>query len=506
MAGPEVAATKTSPPAGAAPAQQAAESAAMPLYVDLDGTLTPTDIAQEQLIAALGSWPGLRAVLKPGLRRDIAGVKQAAQSASAAQAELLPYNAAVIDYLRAARQQGRRVVLATAADRAVADSVAAHLGLFDAVLASGPGRNLKGAAKLEAIRADAGGAPFEYIGDSGADLPIWAAAAVRSTVNPRGRARRIAAAQEGPPGLRVADRAPAWKGLWRAARPHQWAKNVLVFVPILFAHAYGAGAVLGLGLLAFAAMSLVASGTYMLNDLLDLASDRRHPSKRHRPFAAGAVAPLTGVLCGLGLIAGGFALAFAALGAAFGLTLAVYLALSLVYSLHLKGYSTIDVIALGLMFTLRIVAGGVATGIAISPWLLTFSLFFFTSLAYMKRFIELARVAEDAKLPSRNYWGTEATMVMIFGISTAAMSLLTLAQYLMLPKVQLMYPGAPLLWLVLPLMMFWTYRNWTWASRGKVDDDPVIFALRDRISRRTMALVVAVVLAARYLPLEVPVS
>ncbi|WP_323765418.1 UbiA family prenyltransferase [Marinovum sp.] len=469
----------------------------LPLYVDLDGTLVQTDVAQEQLVAALArprNWPP---VLRAWRAHGASGIKHAVWDGDGFHPALLPYDAEVLDYLRAARAQGRRIVLATAADRQAAEAVAAHLGLFDAVLASEPGHNLKGAAKLAAIRQDCPG-PFEYLGDSAADIPVWRAAHRVGFVRPDTRARTEMQAAGARLTLSTDPAAPAWRGLLRAMRPHQWAKNALVFLPLFFAHIYTDMRMLLMAALAFAAMSLMASAVYLINDLLDIPADRRHHSKRLRPFAAGVVRPVQGVAAALALMMAAVGLGFGALGLPFGLVLLLYFAMTTVYSFALKRFSTIDVIVLSLLYTVRIVAGAAACDILLSPWLLTFSLFFFVSLAYMKRFIELDAVTEDAKLPHRNYWGAELASVQAFGIANAAVSLLTLAQYINSPTALETYGARDILWLTVPLLMFWIYRTWMWAIRGKVGDDPVIFALKDRISQLTLLAVLVVLVAARH--------
>lgn len=474
----------------------------MPLYVDLDGTLVKTDIAQELLVGAVRVPSALPAILRAGFESGASGIKRAIWSEERFHPELLPYDQEVLAHLRKARAEGRRVVLATAADRQVAEAVAAYLGLFDAILASDPGQNLKGAAKLAAIQADCGGGPFEYLGDSAADIPIWQAAARAGFVAPTGAARAYAARSASGATLVTDAAPPIWRGLWKAMRPHQWAKNVLIFLPLFFAHEYTDAAVVANVMIGFVAMSLMASAVYIINDLLDIPADRRHRVKRNRPFAAGLVRPVHGVSAALAFVMLALALAFGVVGFGFGVILSVYFATTTAYSFVLKQYSTIDVIVLSLLYTVRIVAGAAACGIALSPWLLTFSLFFFVSLAYMKRFIELDSVAEDAKLPNRNYQGAEVASVQIFGIANAAAALLTLAQYLNTPIARETYGARDILWLAVPLMMFWMYRTWMWAVRGKVGDDPVVFALTDRISQVTLVAVLTVFLAARYFDFE----
>lgn len=495
--------TGGNPMNAALPSQASASPGAdTPLYVDLDGTLIRTDAAQELLIESLKTPSRWTGILRAARQDGRSGIKHALWDEAGFRPELLPYNDDVLSYLRQAREQGRRVILATAADRRVAEAVSAHLALFDGILASEPGNNLKGAAKLEVIRADAGGEPFEYLGDSRADIPIWEAAGWAGFVAPSGAVEearrrsgdRVTLVSEGNGSL--------VRGLWKAMRPHQWSKNVLVFVPLLLSHQYGHAGMLLAALMAFVCVSILASSVYLANDLVDIEADRRHRTKRNRPFASGAVLPVEGAGAALGLATLALLLAFATLPPKFGAILLVYLAMTTAYSFVLKRFSTIDTIVLGMLYTLRIVAGAAACGIAVSSWLLTFSLFFFVSLAYLKRAIELERVEEATKLPSRNYWGAELSTVRAFGIANAAAAMLTLAQYMSSATASQTYGAADLLWLVLPLMMFWIYRTWMWACRGKIGDDPVIFAVTDRISQLTLATTVLLVVAARYLTME----
>jgi 4-hydroxybenzoate polyprenyltransferase len=251
--------------------------------------------------------------------------------------------------------------------------------------------------------------------------------------------------------------------------------------------------------------SLCASSVYLINDLLDVEADRAHATKRNRPFAAGTLPPDIGALAAVGLLALSLALA-ALISGAFLIVLLIYIALTKAYSLWLKRFSTVDVVILALLYTLRIIAGAAAIGVMPSPWILTFSLFFFLSLAYMKRYIELSRLvakaAEDtAQLPVRNYYAGDLTVVQTFGIANGALSLLTMANYINSDMVKHHYRTPEFLWLMLPIMMFWTYRAWMWANRDKIGDDPVAFALRDQLSRLSVLLLLLSVALARYVDL-----
>jgi 4-hydroxybenzoate polyprenyltransferase/phosphoserine phosphatase len=489
------------------------QPALVPLYVDLDHTLVRTDIAQEMLIRACRQpntlWSAARAHLAQGPAALKARLAQEVEIA----VEHLPYNQAVLEHIKQARESGRRVVLATAADHDVADRVAEHLGLFDHVLASCADHNMKSQAKLAAIEADlrahGNTEGFEYLGDSRADLPIWQTASLRGFAAVPQRADHWQAEAtlwptQGARSLR--DYLPALK---RAMRPHQWAKNVLLFVPLLFAHLYSDAASVALALLGFVAFSLCASSIYLINDLLDVEADRAHATKRSRPFAAGDMPPAFGVGAALALLVLSLTLA-ACLSGPFLAVMLAYVALTNAYSLWLKQFSTIDVVILALLYTVRIIAGAAAIAVLPSPWLLTFSLFFFLSLAYMKRYIELSRLVAKLqgdtdpltdRLPVRNYYAGDLTIVQIFGIANGALSLLTLAEYVSSEMVQKHYLTPGFLWLMLPVMMFWTYRAWMWANRDQIGDDPVAFALRDRISHIAVLVLLLIVALARYVDL-----
>lgn len=470
------------------------------LFVDLDGTLIAGDIAAESLVRSGRRMSSVRAAIRAFFAGGLAALKHSLAQTSAPGIATLPYRPAVLDYIRTARSQGRRVILATAADITIARQVAEHLGLFDDVIGSVPGRNLKGEAKLAAIKDIARG-PFEYLGDSDADIPIWQAARKSGFVNPSAGARQQMARTPDAVSIHVENEMSRLTALVRAMRPHQWSKNVLIFVPILFAHEYMYLDIVWAGLLAFVSFSLCASGVYLVNDIVDIEADRRHATKHKRPFAAGHLTVSHGLVAATILFVGSLVFAFALVNTLFGLVLTGYAMLTTAYTFCLKRYSTIDVVALSLLYTVRILAGSAATLLTPSPWLLSFSLFFL-SLAYMKRYIELDGIVlseqVNVRLPSRNYYASELQLVLTFGIANGALSILTLAQYVNATTVESFYTTPVMLWLIVPIMMFWIYRSWTWASRGKIGDDPVVFALSDQISRICVAAVLCVIVAARF--------
>ena len=464
---------------------------ALPLCVDLDGTLLRTDTLVEGLIALAGS---LRlGALAGAFAGGRAGLKARVAALAPPDPALLPYNEAVLEYLRTARQAGRRIVLATAANEAVARLVADHVGLFDEVIASTATRNLKGPAKAAALVERFGAGGFVYAGDARADLAVWqqAAAAVLVDVSPD-----VAAQVRVPVEHAIRDRPAAALALLRAMRPHQWVKNLLVFVPIFTANAMGSAASWAGGIIAFAAFCAVASSIYLVNDLLDLAADRAHPKKRHRPFAAGTASLPAGMVLAVLLLVVGAGLAW--LGGILAVAFA-YAATSLAYSLRLKRLPLVDVFALAGLYTVRLIGGGEATGHTLSLWLLAFASFMFLSLALVKRVAEVIDSSQRsaAGVAGRGYGPEDLLVLQLFGVCAAFASSLVLALYVQHETTTGRFAAPGLLWGIVPLVLLWNCRMWLATTRGTMHHDPIVFAARDRVTWAIGAAAVAVVVAAR---------
>lgn len=472
----------------------------VPIFVDMDGTLVKSDIAQELLLQSFKNASQLKNIFclcfsgRSHIKRFLAENNEFSPS-------LLPYNEKVLDYLRREKVAGRKIILATASDEIIANKVFAHVGIFDDVIASKPGNNLKGRSKLKAIKEYTSGGGFEYIGDSSADFPIWAEADRSGFVNPPRPANKIET-NNGKIALEVDNKLSTPQMLIKAMRPHQWAKNALVFVPLIFSHSYTDTSLFLLTLATFFVFSLCASGIYIINDLLDIEADRAHTSKKKRPFAAGNLLPINGVIASAFLISFPLLLSSVYLGFYSTLVIIAYIILTNLYSFYLKHKSTIDVVTLTCLYTIRIIAGGVAIGATFSPWLLNFSLFFFLSLAYMKRYIELSGIKRNGKLNGRNYDVSEMDVILTTGIVNGGLAVLTLSMYLNSDFVTSSYASPQVLWLICPLLMFWIYRAWMWAKREKIDDDPVVFALKDRISLVTVFLTGSLVIISKFIYLN----
>ena len=466
------------------------------LVVDLDGTLIKTDLLVETTLTFLARSP----LSLPLLAFWLAGGKANLKRRIAERAEIdpasLPYNTVFLAFLRAERAAGRTIWLATAADRTLAERVAAHLGIFDRVLATEDGRNLSGDAKLDALLAQLEPGSFDYAGDARVDLPIWSRARrallVRPTRGVEVAARRRSTVE------RVFPREKAqWAACLKAMRFHQWVKNTLIFIPLLLAHRAGEWALLADSAIAFMAFGMTASSAYVLNDLLDLTADRSHPRKRHRPFASGDLAAAAGAWMVPLLLAAAGALALL-LPRAFGVVLLVYLAATVAYSFTLKHHPILDVMTLAGLYTLRIIAGAVAVAVAASFWLFAFSMFIFLSLALVKRCAELLVMQREGKdeARGRGYQVGDLASLSSAGIASGYLAALVLALYVNSPEVLRLYRNPEVIWLLCGLLLYWVSRIWIITHRGEMHDDPVVFALTDRQSLVIGALAAVIVIAA----------
>jgi 4-hydroxybenzoate polyprenyltransferase len=396
----------------------------------------------------------------------------------------LPYRKSVLDFIELARGSGQRIYLATAADESIAQAVATHLGVFDGVMGSHPGCNLKGERKLQAIKGFlVGGAEFDYIGDSRSDLPLF-----------RASRRPIVVGSPNMTGVVFYHEFPRESrhlaAIIRLARPHQWLKNLLVFVPMLLAHQFRDASTWIAVFKAFIAMCLCASAVYVLNDLLDLSSDRVHHSKRNRPLAKGSVGIPTAVLAAVFAAIGAFVLVWS-ISERVVAALAMYFFLTTLYSFWLKRVLAVDVLLLGCLYTVRLIIGGIASGTPISPWLLSFSVFLFLSLALAKRHAELyhSEVTSMRSIPGRGYQYSDVRVVGEMGIASGFLAVLVFTLYINGSTTALtQYPSRELLWLIAPLLLYWLIRLWFIASRGQLDEDPVLFAAKDRISWLVVAI------------------
>jgi 4-hydroxybenzoate polyprenyltransferase/phosphoserine phosphatase len=466
----------------------------IPLVVDLDGTLIKTDLLWESLARWLQRNPlGMLFVLLWWLRGRAYLKQQLARRVQLNPARL-PYHQKFLAWLREQKASGRKIILATASDLQMAKPVADYCGIFDEVLASDGRTNLRGENKLKTLVEKFGERGFDYAGNSSVDLAVWRGAREAIVVN-AGHSLEKQAAQC----AKVQKYFPPEMGLARALiqmlRPHQWVKNLIIFVPALAAHKLAEPAVLFQEMLAFASFCLCASTIYIINDLMDLDSDREHETKRNRPFASGNLPLFVGLMAAPLLLVAGLGLA-ARLSWQFEVVLVLYLLLTTNYSWWLKRVALLDVFFLAGLYTIRLAAGHVAANVPYSSWLIMFSMFIFLSLALVKRYVEVkeARVSSPEKsIAGRGYQPGDLEMITSLGASSGYLAALVLALYVDSQQVTVLYAHPNLLLLICPLLLYWVSRVWLLAHRGQMNNDPVLFAVKDPASYAIGAFTLAVV-------------
>jgi 4-hydroxybenzoate polyprenyltransferase/phosphoserine phosphatase len=465
------------------------------LVIDLDGTLVRTDMLYESFFASATMGIEHYVLILKALRRGKAPLKAYLAGVAAIDCDLIPFDQEVLDLARNAKRQGRRVYLATASNRKHADQIALFLGVFDGVFASDGNVNVSGETKARQLIEAFGKGGFDYIGNAAPDLAIWKHARKSFVVGDSYALTRRAKSL----GINIEPIAPSKVSLrlWlKALRVHQYAKNALIFVPLLTAHAYALSSVLS-AILAFVAFSLCASSVYLLNDLIDLRADRQHPTKQKRPFACGAIPLAHGVMAIPILLVLAYVCAVLT-SLLFTVVLTAYFALTIAYSFTLKRRLMVDIVVLAGLYTTRVIAGAAAILVVPSEWLLAFSMFIFTCLALVKRYVELAlRIDKELPDPSnRNYRLNDLPVVGALAAASGFNAVTIFALYVSSPAVVGLYQHPELLWLLCPILMYWLSRMVVLAHRRVIDDDPIIFALRDRNSRICAGFMIAIVLLA----------
>ncbi len=472
-----------------------------PLCVDLDGSLVKSDTLIDSFLALVRTRPALLFALPGRLLDGKAALKAFITVHIPLDVAHLPYNRKLVQFLHEEKARDRAIYLVTGADAGLAQRVAAHFGIFTGVLASDGRVNLTGTRKLDRLRGQLGPgasgiAAYDYIGNDAPDLPLLAHATEPMVANPSLRLRLRLRMRGIRPARTFTERArPLWSVLM-ALRPHQWAKNLLIFLPLLLAHVIAVRRLMD-AWLAFCCFSLTASSAYIINDLLDIESDRHHAQKRERPFATGDLSAFAGI----GIVALSLLLALSGarmLPVGFYGWLLLYLGTTLAYSWYLKRIALVDVLVLSGLYTLRLLAGSAATDSHISPWLAGFSIFLFFSLAIVKRFAELENLRSSG-LPPRNgrgYLVADIDQLRSFGTASAFAAVMIFAIYISSSDVMKLYHRPQLLWLIMPFMILWLCRVWLLASRGELNEDPLVFALTDRMSLAIGAAVAAIAFLA----------
>jgi 4-hydroxybenzoate polyprenyltransferase len=463
------------------------------LCVDLDGTLIRGNVLWECVLILLKTRPITLLLLPFWLLAGRASLKQKLAARIHLNPACLPYRQQVLDLLRQEKATGRRIALVTAADRELAEAISAYLGLFDEVHASDGELNLKGANKAVFLAQYFVQTGFEYVGDSAADVEVWRNARAAYVVGTQARAEQAAAVTT-LKGTILEPRA-SFRTWINALRGHHWAKNLLLFLPLVLSHNLALEP-MARTFLGFALFGCCASGLYILNDLLDLHSDREHPWKKERPFAAGAISIPEGLLASFILLSSALGLGFL-LNANFGLALLGYATLTMLYSLYLKKIALLDVFVLSSFYSFRILAGALISATPLSQWFLAFSMFFFLSLAMAKRYSELLHASDlvNAGNSGRGYHPGDRDLLLSLGVGSSFSAVVIFSLYVQSQDVRLLYSSPEFLLLLCPIVLYWLSRNWLLAHRGELKEDPVTLAIRDPVGYG-VALASAVVIAA----------
>jgi len=471
------------------------------LCVDLDGTLIRGNVLWECVLVLLKTRPVTLLLLPFWLLAGRASLKHRLASRAHLDPTRLPYRQQVLDLIQQEKATGRPIALVTAADREIAEAIASYLGVFDEVHASDGKMNLKGANKASFLAQHFSQTGFEYIGDSAADVEVWRNARAAYVVGTEARAGQAAAVTTVKGTIlesRVSLRTPFGTsiGTWvNALRGHHWAKNLLLFLPLALSHNLAVESLVRT-LAGFALYGLCASGLYILNDLLDLHSDREHPWKKERPIAAGDISIPQGLVASFILLSSALGLGFL-LEVKFGLALLGYSALTMLYSFYLKKIALLDVFVLSSFYSFRILAGALISATPLSQWFLAFSMFFFLSLAMAKRYSELLHAGDLIKAGNsgRGYHTGDRELLLSLGVGSSFSAVVIFSLYVQSQDVRLLYSSPEFLLLLCPIVLYWLSRNWLLAHRGELKEDPVTLAIRDPISYG-VALAAALVIAA----------
>ena len=466
------------------------------IAVDLDGTLALTDTLYESVFSLIRDKPYMLLLLPFWLVKGIAYLKYRVAEHSVLDVTTLPYNVAFIDWLKEQKVDGKQIVLCTAANERIAKSVFKHLGLFDDVIASDKYKNLKSSKKRDVLQEKYGVRGYDYAGNDTADVAVWAGAAQAIVVSANERVL-AKASQVSTVSQTFPTHSPTVLDWCKALRLHQWLKNLLLFVPLMAAHQFIFFQSLASVTIAFFAFSLSASSVYIINDLLDLASDRKHPRKRTRPFASAKLPIVLGammvpLLIGTSIFLGNH------VGSDFLGVLSLYILSTFTYSLVLKRLVLLDCLALATLYTIRIIAGATAVSLPLSFWLLAFSVFIFLSLALVKRYSELVVQGQQGEtaVPGRGYVVSDAPLLQTLGVSSGLIAALVMALYIRSEEIVPLYNQPMAIWFAVPVLIFWVSWIWLKAARGEMDDDPIVFAIKDKVSLAVATVMLTLFLCA----------
>lgn len=452
----------------------------VPLVVDLDGTLINTDLLHEGILLLLKKNALYLFSCFAWILKGKAYFKNKLFSIVSVNYELLPYNTGLLDFLQSEHGKGKRLILATASPSKCAHEISKLIPIFNEIYGT-ESINLKGRNKLNLLINRFGYFRFDYVGNSNSDLIIFASSRHSYLVNPgkslESKVKKVSHLQD-----IWASKKMDFLNFIKAIRAYQWIKNVLIFIPLITSHSFDTTSFVN-SMIGFIAFSLVASSGYLINDLLDLESDRAHLHKQNRLVASGKISISVASFLSLILLSAGLILA-TLINFHFLITLFCYFIISIAYSIYLKKIALYDVFILALLYSIRIIAGAIAIGVLLSSWLIAFSTFLFLSLALLKRHSELIQVKDvPAQVnKGRQYSVDDLHLLQTMGIVSGFLSVVVFSLYIDSPEVVLLYSKPKVLWIISFLFLFWISRMWLVTSHGKMTDDPIIFAIKDRLS------------------------
>ncbi len=469
----------------------------IPLCVDLDGTLIHGDTLLESCLRAVKAKPFLLFIFPFWILQGKLFFKEKVLLFAEPDYDTLLYRDQILEFIEQEKQKDRQIVLATASCQKIADKIAEDLGIFDLVLGSQNGINLRSEQKTAELQNRFKETGFDYMGDSQADIAVFKGARKGYLVSGKSKVRKKAKELGNVEEIFV-EKTSTLKLIIKQMRIYQWVKNLLVFLPLLLAHKFPVGDFLVNSMTAFFSFSFIASAVYILNDLLDLSSDRTHPRKRKRPFASGKLSLKYGFVLIPLLLLAGFLPSILLLPLDFNLILLAYFILTTLYSFMLKRIYILDILILASLYTIRLLAGAVAVDVPASPWLLAFSMFIFLSLACVKRFTELYDLSQTSKdrATGRGYRIDDIGLVKIIGAASGLLSILVFVLYINSAEIVALYKTPILLYLVAFMLLYWILRIWFKAARGEMHDDPIVFTLRDKGGIAIILIIIGLVFGA----------
>lgn len=472
------------------------------LFVDLDGTLIKSDLLFECLVPIIKNYFYALFLAPFWLLKGKAYLKDKFSDLVSINPEILPYNNNVLEYIRKEKENGSKIILATASNIKLAKSISDYLGIFDDVIASSKEENLKGKNKLNKIKLyienNNTNKEFSYIGDSEADVKIFNETNIPIVVGNKNVFNKIKSKNDKTTFV-DGENDFSLKKFFKMIRTYQWVKNFLIFLPLILAHKFLDVNLLLKALVAFFSFSFLASSVYIINDIMDVESDRIHPSKKNRPIASGAVKISSALKVAFILMPLSFIISIF-LGKEFLFVLLTYFITTSCYSFYLKKIMLVDILILSLLYTVRMFAGGVALNIYLSPWLFMFSMFFFFSLACAKRYSELYAVRNNLQdeIKGRGYQAQDLEQIQIFGSSSGYIAILIFALYIQSDISMKLYKTPSSFWALCPIMLYWISRVWLLSHRGQMTQDPIIFALKDKVSYVVLILSIIIFGVAKY--------